>query len=305
MGGSVDVRVASLDDVAVAAAVRASAVEDAIITAEGMRTWLSDLPPEAELLLLAAEVGGTAVGWCTATRQVFGTDPGCGMLDVTVRPEHRRRGTGSMLVGRGLEHLDRIGIHTVRVSSPDGPAQQAVAQKFGLVEVGASSMSSVDPRTVAAPPVPDGVILRSFGEIDDPTPLYELDLEVSKDVPGEEDFDAMSLEQWSHLFWRTVFADDEASLAVYVDGELAGLTMLRVDRPSSRAQNNLTAVRRPFRGRGLARLLKSHSLQRAAQAGAVVAFTVNDETNAAMLAVNRGLGYRHSSRRVDWERRTP
>ena len=88
----------------------------------------------------------------------------------------------------------------------------------------------------------------------------------------------------------------------YVDGELAALTMLRVDRPSGRAQNNLTGVRRQYRGRGLARLLKTHSLHRVAQAGATSAITDNDETNAPMLAVNRSLGYRHLVRRVEWER---
>jgi GNAT superfamily N-acetyltransferase len=147
------------------------------------------------------------------------------------------------------------------------------------------------------------VTLRSFGEIDDPRPLYDLDLEVSRDVPGDDDFASMTLDQWTGHFWRTVFADDDASLAAYVDGQLAALTMLRVDRPSHRAQNNLTGTRRAYRGRGLARLLKTHSLNRAAQAGVTIAFTDNDETNAAMLGINHALGYQHSSRRVEWERR--
>jgi len=38
--------------------------------------------------------------------------------------------------------------------------------------------------------------------------------------------------------------------------------------------------------------------------GATVAATENDETNAPMLAVNTALGYRPSSRRVEWERST-
>jgi GNAT superfamily N-acetyltransferase len=298
------IRVATLDDLPAAAAVRASAVADAIITAEGMRTWVADLPEAAGLLLLAAEVAGQVIGWCTASRNTFGSDPGTGMLDVTVLPDHQRRGTGTRLLTSGLGHLAGIGVHTVRAFSPDGPAQRAVAARFGFVEVQASSTSALDPRTVEPLPVPEGVTLRSFGEIEDPRPLYELDLEVSRDVPGDEDFAAMTLEQWSTRFWHTVVADDEASLAAYVDGDLAALTMLRVDRPSRRAQNNLTGTRRAYRGRGLARLLKTHSLHRAARAGAIIAFTVNDESNAAMLAVNRELGYRHSSRRIDWERRT-
>jgi surface antigen len=52
--------------------------------------------------------------------------------------------------------------------------------------------------------------------------------------------------------------------------------------------------------------MKTHSLHRAAELGATVAATENDETNAAMLAVNTALGYRPSSRRVEWEwRREP
>ena len=35
-----------------------------------------------------------------------------------------------------------------------------------------------------------------------------------------------------------------------------------------------------------------------------VAATENDETNGPMLAVNTRLGYRPSSRRVEWERST-
>ena len=50
-------------------------------------------------------------------------------------------------------------------------------------------------------------------------------------------------------------------------------------------------------------MLKSHSLHRAAEAGATRATTDNDETNAPMLGLNRALGYAHLTRRVEWERR--
>jgi len=47
-------RPGTFDDIPAAAAMRASAVTDAIITPEGMSTWLSGLPDEACLFLLAA-----------------------------------------------------------------------------------------------------------------------------------------------------------------------------------------------------------------------------------------------------------
>jgi GNAT superfamily N-acetyltransferase len=302
MPSSHPVRVATADDLDAAAAVRARANPDRIITPEGMHLAVGDPPPRAAQLQLAVDVDGRLAGWALAMRVWFQTDPEAGMLDVVVDPDHQGLGIGSSVAARAEEHLRANGLRRVRSSSLDAPGPRRFATGLGFVQTNASSTSSVDPRTVVPEAVPDDVRLVPFGALDDPAPVYELDLEASRDIPGEENFDAMTLADWTKRFWRTPFADDEASLVAYVDGRLAGLTMLRVDRPSGRAENNLTATRREFRGRGLARLLKSHSLHRAAQAGATRAVTDNDETNAPMLAVNRALGYRPFARRVEWER---
>jgi GNAT superfamily N-acetyltransferase len=60
--------------------------------------------------------------------------------------------------------------------------------------------------------------------------------------------------------------------------------------------------RPPFRGRGIATALKSRSLARAAELGATIVLTDNEELNAPMLAVNAKLGYRPFSRRIAWEK---
>ncbi|WP_218105345.1 GNAT family N-acetyltransferase [Micromonospora rhizosphaerae] len=59
-----------------------------------------------------------------------------------------------------------------------------------------------------------------------------------------------------------------------------------------RYQSGMTGTRRAHRGAGLARLVKVAALRRAREAGYRQAFTTNDAGNEAMLAVNRGLGYR-------------
>jgi len=219
-----------------------------------------------------------------------------------VHPDHQRGGIGAALAARAEAHCAAVGLHTLRGSSVDAPGARALAEQLGYRETHATSTSSVDPRTVVPLPVPDDVRLVPFGELDDPAPVFELDLEVSRDVPGDDSLESLTLDEWAQRFWHSVFADDECSLLATVDGVPAGLTVMRVDRPSGRAQNNITGVRRQHRGRGLARLLKTHSLHRVAQAGATSAITDNDETNAPMLAVNRSLGYRHLVRRVEWER---
>ena len=128
-------------------------------------------------------------------------------------------------------------------------------------------------------------------------------MEVSQDIPNET-FESIPLEEWTSDYWRSPILDDDASMAAFVDGRLAAITLIRIDRPSGRAQNNLAGTLREFRGRGLATLLKSHSLRRAAELGATIAITDNEEANAPMLAVNTRLGYRPFARRLTWERVT-
>lgn len=288
-------------DIPAAAAMRQRAWPDAIITEEGMRHVLASAPPRAELVRFAVEEAGELVGWATAGRAWWVAEPGHGSLEVTVDPDARGRGIGAALAECADGHLEELGVHTTRTGSLDLPAARALAHARGFTELGSSSVSAIDPRTVEPLPVPEGVTIVPFADLDDPRPVYELDLAVSYDIPNEQ-YDAITFEEWVSDFWRVPVIDDDASLAAFVDGALAAVTMIRVDRPSGRAQNNLTGVLRPFRGRGLARLLKSHSLRRAADAGARIAITSNDATNAPMLAVNTRLGYRPFARRLEWER---
>ena len=147
-------RPGTFDDLPAAAGLRAGAVADAIITPEGMHTRLAELGAAADLMMLAAEVDGQVIGWCNGWRNTFGKDPGVGALDVIVAPDHQRRGLGGRLVARGLEHLEGIGIHTVRGYSVDGPAQRAIAARFGFVEVHASSIVRCRPAQGRAAPGP-------------------------------------------------------------------------------------------------------------------------------------------------------
>lgn len=297
------IREGSLDDIEQATALRQRVWPDRIVTADGLRHFLTTIPDHAEVICLAYEEDGKLLGWATASRAWFLDDPDAGELDVSVEPSRRKEGIGTALAEAADLHLESLGIRTTRCSSLDEPAARALAARRGFEQSGAGTVSAVDPRTVAPLPVPDGTKLCSFAEIDDSRPIYELALEVSKDIPNE-DFDHIPFEEWLSFLWRSPIVDDDASLAAYVDGSLAAITMIRIDRPSGRAENNLAGTLPEFRERGLARLLKSHSLHRAAALGATIALTDNDESNAPMLAVNTRLGYRPFARRLDWKRTT-
>jgi GNAT superfamily N-acetyltransferase len=82
-------------------------------------------------------------------------------------------------------------------------------------------------------------------------------------------------------------AVDDASGAVVGYSNL----MLVANSPGL-AWNGMTAVRRAWRGRGIAGALKRASIAWAAANGLEAIETANDIDNAPMRAVNRSLGYR-------------
>jgi GNAT superfamily N-acetyltransferase len=295
------IRAASIDDVPQAAALRQRAWPDSIITAEGMQHLLEATPERAERRLLAFEETGELVGWASAGRDWWRSDPTYGFVEISVDPTHRRRRIASQLMDEVEAHLSRLGVTTTRGESLDEPAARALAARRGFTESGSSSTSAVDPRSVQPLPLPPDVTVVPFRELDDPEPVWALDVEVSPDIPNEE-LDTLPLDEWSRAFWRSPMVDDDASLAAFVEGELVSMTMIRLDRNSGRAMNNLAGTRRAFRGRGIATALKSQSLARAAELGATIVITDNEERNAPMLAVNARLGYRPFSRRIAWER---
>ena len=297
------IREGTLADIPRAAALRQRAWPESIVTEEAMRHLLSTVPERAGRALFAFEDDGELLGWATASRTWWHPDPDAGVLTIAVDPSRRGEGIGTALAEAGDAHLGALGVRLTLSPSLDEPAARALARRRGFVQVAAMTVSGVDPRTVEPRPLPAGVELVPLAALDDPVPVYELDLEIGRDVPNDE-YDAMSLEDWTAEFWKTPLLDQDASLVAFVDGALAGLTMIRVDRPSGRAENNLCGVRRAYRRRGLALLLKSHSLLRAAELGATIALTDNDETNAPMLAVNSRLGYTPFARRLRWERRS-
>ena len=72
---------------------------------------------------------------------------------------------------------------------------------------------------------------------------------------------------------------------------VAALGVTDDDDQPSRAENGLTAVRRDWRGRGLAVHLKLRTLAWAADHGIAEVYTWTQDGNAAMRALNTRVGY--------------
>ena len=82
-------------------------------------------------------------------------------------------------------------------------------------------------------------------------------------------------------------------------GSVVGYTALRrFGADSPEAQNRLTALRRPWRRRGIASALKRAQIEAARTAGIETISTTNDELNVGMRGVNERLGYEPEPERV-------
>jgi GNAT superfamily N-acetyltransferase len=131
--------------------------------------------------------------------------------------------------------------------------------------------------------------LVAFSDLD-PRSVYAADLAASVDEPSDVPTAPKSFEAWSYDVWCNPDIEYSASIACVEEGVVVAFTI--VLRDGDRVWSDMTATLRSHRGRGLALLVKTAALHRAAAAGATRAFTGMDSGNTAMLAVNNRLGYR-------------
>jgi len=157
----------------------------------------------------------------------------------------------------------------------------------------------------APPPCPSGIEVATLGSFaDDPKRVFAADYESFLDEPGPGDVSGMTYETWRRLTWDNPECDRELSTVAVADGVPVGISFLEADRATGRAVNVGTGVTPAFRGQGLGLLMKQVSLRRAARraaaAGVTRVVTQNDDTNAAMIAINERLRYQPFSTGHSW-----
>lgn len=121
--------------------------------------------------------------------------------------------------------------------------------------------------------------------------LHRLYVQVEADVPANFPILAVSFEDFEALvLGHRLLAD---GFLVAMDGDqMVGLTEpLLVDDEPTAIDQSMTGVRSDYRGRGIATALKAASAVWAVSRGYTTIRTNNDQSNAAMLAVNDRLGF--------------
>jgi RimJ/RimL family protein N-acetyltransferase len=228
---------------------------------------------------------------------------GSNFAAIRVLPESRGRGVGSALLAAITEHALAGGRTKLwgRIREDDA-VSRSFAEHRGFREVGRERdvMLDVTKLPAVAPDPPAGIRLVSFAERPDLlAAVFAVDSEVSPDVPGHEEHAQHTYEHWARQNLEGPGAMLEACFAALEGEEVVGYAALRrYGQGSPEAENLLTAVRRAWRGRGIATALKRAQIEAARAAGVERIFTTNDETNVAMRGVNARLGYEPQPERV-------
>lgn len=276
------------------ARVRHRALPYLLITPESLVHDLAHLSPDAHHRPLVAVADGEVVGTAQVHLSPESPEPGQGNINVYVDPAYTRRGVGSLLVRAAEEHLVAHGAVRLFAWVLDEPGNRAFAERHGYRPGRSAHFLHLDLAGTALPPLqdpPPGVELRTGSDFaDDPRPLFELEAETTADEPGDVNLELGDYEAWLEQTWRHPLLSPELTSVAVVDGRPAAFSAVRTDG-GTRYFTSMTGTARAFRGRGLAKLAKNHSLHRARAAGYTEAFTGNDTGNGPMIAINKWLGY--------------
>lgn len=250
--------------------------------------------PDAHERPLVAEIDGEIVGTSQLRIAHDAPEAGVGSVNVYVDPEKRGLGAGTLLVRASEEHLAHHGATTLYSWVLDEPAFRAFAERHGYTARRSAHFLRLDLTSAELPPLPEaptGVELRSAAEFGaDPRPLFVLDALTTADEPGDVGTRLTDYEHWLATTWNHPLFDRELTTVAVVDGRPAAFTAAQTDG-LGRYNSGMTGTDPAFRGRGLAKLAKTHSLHRARAAGCTEAFTGNDAGNEPMLAINKWFGY--------------
>jgi mycothiol synthase len=219
---------------------------------------------------------------------------GCLFAMVRVLPEFRHRGVGQAMYVALSEHARSVGRDELfgRIREDDAGSLEA-AVTHGFSEIGREFPVVLDLRRAspASPAAPAGVEITNLADRPDlARAAWAVEVEAAPDIPTEGEVEAWPFDRWRSAVLEAPTALPEASVVAVANGEVVGSAVLSALSDGA-AEHGLTAVRRAWRGRGIATALKSAQIEWARRGGYTELHTSNDEANLAMRGINARLGY--------------
>jgi len=220
---------------------------------------------------------------------------------ITVLAGQRRRGAGTALYEAISRWAGERGAGELEVSvSSDDPESLSYAQRRGFIEVRRQvglvlSLAGVSPLRVQPPAGIEIVTWAQRPEL--ARGMYEVDLEIHPDIPGFEDVALEPFEDWMAHNMQRPTDSPEATFIALAGEEVVGFAKLSLTAPTA-AGHAMTAVKRAWRGRGIAGALKAAEINWALANGYTELHTSNEKRNAPINRLNARLGYRSGIGRI-------
>lgn len=235
-----------------------------------------------------AAVGHGIIGWHA--------EPGVCQLELSVLEAQRGRGIGVTLLEQ-LSIWARARSQSFAVGTVEevDTGSLAWAVGHGFAEVGRNSMLRLDLAEAHRPEVdaPEGIEIGTWAE--SPAAIggmYEVACEAYPDIPGEESSEMAPFEKWRDNDLQGASDRPEATFVAFAGAEVVGYAKLALSEAlPDIALHDITAVRRAWRGRGIAGALKRAEIAWAMDNGYTALRTFNEERNAPIRALNERHGY--------------
>jgi mycothiol synthase len=223
-------------------------------------------------------------------------------LNIRVHPDWQGRGVGKALYQVAMDHLATLAPHeiTAMVWQAHPRAARFLSDR-GFVEAWRRIDSRLDVADFDWTPYEGleqqirsiGIEVTTYAELDgDPdrlSKLYELDWALWQDIPYGQIVVQRSLEQFAAAEVNHPGYLPDACFIAIKNGEFVGYSNLIAAEDGFTI--DMTGVARPFRGKGVATLLKLRGIRYAQEHGNSPLYAVNDPVNTAMLSLNQKLGF--------------
>jgi mycothiol synthase len=275
--------------------VRNAVIPEDKIAIENVRSWME---ARKQSHLLAFE-GDELVAVGLAVKDPWRAEP---LVRPLVPYENRRRGLGSALLAELSRWSASSGYDALLAYVELGDeASLGFAERRGFAEIGRElkvelNLLGVLPRIEP----PEGVEIVTWAKRPELIRgIYEVYRGTSGDIPGEEDAELEPFEDWLAHDMSGAGDSPEWTFVAVAGDEVVGYSKfsLTTAQPHA-AHHDLTAVKRAWRGRGIAGALKSAQLGWAQDNCYLKAVTHNEERNEPIRRLNERFGYQPAGGRI-------